>query len=130
MAKSAADFLNELTERELVPINILASLKRQVTAATKPVSAATIARLLVEKGHLTAVQAERLLGTPLRSAAPAAASPAPVGHNSQPVQSLPETKLLEPDELGLAPLDEGPTTKPKFSPPVAASSDSLEPLEL
>ena len=139
MTKSAADFLNDLAERELVPDNIVASLHRQVTAATKPVSAASIARLLVEKGHLTAVQAERLLGSPLHPAvhgptsasatAPATAS-APVPPRPQPIEPLPETKLLEPDELGLAPLEDVPASTKKAPQPAAASTDSLEPLEL
>jgi outer membrane protein assembly factor BamB len=136
MAKTAADFLSDLAERELVPERILSSLRRQVAAATRPVSAATVAKLLVEKGHLTTVQAERLLGTPLKPAVggpPVAASTAslsPAEPNRLPPPSLTETKPMELNELGLAPLEEAPRAPSKASPPVRPVTEALEPLDL
>ncbi len=119
MPKTAADLLSELDQRELVPPQIVASLRRQVAGAARPVSAVSIARLLVEKGHLTAVQAEKLLGVPLPPAKPAPSS-------------LAETRPMDA-ELGLAPLQ-------KAAAPVAASAakpnkpadatTALEPLDL
>ncbi|HUE69465.1 MAG TPA: hypothetical protein VMP01_01140, partial [Pirellulaceae bacterium] len=119
MAKTAIEFLSELTQRELVPPNIVASLRRQVGDSIKPVSAAAIARLLVEKGHLTAVQAEKLLGAPLAPARP-------------PLPSAAETKPMESD-LGLAPLQEipAPTGTPAAAPKKPAeATTALEPLDL
>ena len=51
MAKSAEQFLNDLEKSGLVPGEIVQSLRRQVAKATTPVGAATIAKLLVDKGQ-------------------------------------------------------------------------------
>lgn len=123
MAKTAAELLDELARQELVAPHILNSLRQQVGHTAKPISAATIARLLVEKKHLTAVQAERLLGASLSAAAPVSAKTAP----SAP--SLTETKPMLLDELGLAPLDEpSPATGTPTSETPAPRLD--EPLDL
>ncbi len=115
MTKTAAEFLSELAQRDLAPANVVASLRRQVGEATKPVSALAIARLLVEKGHLTAVQAERLLGAPLT----AAKHPSPA--------ALAETKPMDA-ELGLAPLADAPAPAKATRP--AEATTALEPLDL
>ena len=64
MSKTAADFLNELEKKALVPAGVLASLKSQVAKAKTPSSPAAIGKLLVDKGHLTATQAHQLLAAP------------------------------------------------------------------
>jgi len=91
---TAEEFLSDLARQNLVPAEIIESLRRQVAKSAKPVAPQTLAKLLVDKGHLTAVQSQRLLGA---APAPAAAKkPAPAA--------------LEPlgpaDDLGLTPLDD------------------------
>ena len=121
MAKTATEFLHKLAQRELVPPKIVDSLRRQVADKTKPISPATIARLLVEKGHLTVLQAEGLLGGPLPQA------------NKPPTpSSLPEATPMGLD-LGLAPLEQIPApTGPSISNAAkpADATTALEPLEL
>src|SRR5687768_2771527 len=92
MAKSADEFLNDLAARELVPAEIVASLRRQAAKSAQPVPAAAIAKLLTDKGHLTAAQAQQLLG------------------GGAPSGSAPVVKARQPAaELGLTPLDDGLT---------------------
>jgi outer membrane protein assembly factor BamB/TolA-binding protein len=100
MAKTADEFLNDLAERDLVPAEIVASLRRQVASSAKPVAAATLAKLLTDKGQLTAAQAQRILG----GAAAPAGQPAP-----RPAKAVAKSPAPMPadDLAGLAPLDDG-----------------------
>ena len=65
MAKTAQEFLDHLANSGLIPPEVLENLRRQVAKATKPVQPGTLARLLVDHGHLTETQGERLAGGPL-----------------------------------------------------------------
>ena len=65
MAKTAQEFLDHLASNNLIPPEVLESLRRQVAKATKPVQPGTLARLLVDHGHLTETQGERLAGAAL-----------------------------------------------------------------
>ncbi len=115
---SATELLNELESKRLVPEEIIASLRAQVVKAAKPVAAQTITRLLVEKGHLTPPQVQKLLGAP----AAAAAKPGPLATATKQAARAPATvasatatqpiadDLTSPDGLepldALSPLDE------------------------
>ena len=72
---TAEDLLNILEQRQLVSAGILASLRKQVAGAAKPIPPASVIKLLVDKQQLTPGQAEQLLRT---AATPAAASAAKV----------------------------------------------------
>jgi len=50
---SAEQFLDTLQEKDLIPVPLIESLRKQVAAAGKPVSAQSVAKLLIDKGHLT-----------------------------------------------------------------------------
>lgn len=108
---TAEEFLSEAARQNLVPGEVLESLRRQVAKSAKPVAPQTLAKLLVDKGHLTAVQSQRLLGTvpaaaaPTKKAAPAALEP-----------------LGPIDDLGLAPLED--LLAPLPPEPAAAPSKS------
>jgi len=120
MAKTATDLLNELASKDLVPGEVVASLRAQVAKAAKPVPPQQITRLLVEKGHLTAAQAQKLLGTAPAAASPKAATatatkPAPKAA-PKPATAAAATQSIADDLTaldGLEPLE---------------SLDSLEPL--
>src|SRR5687767_3160461 len=94
---TAEQFLQRLEQDRLVKADVLASLRGQVQKSAKPVAAATIAKLLVDKGVLTAAQSQTLLA----ATTPAAAVSAPA-------------KLVDPldDLLGFAPLDDDPLPNP------------------
>jgi len=108
---STEAFVALLEQRDLVPLDMLGKLRQQIAAAKKPVSAATVARRLVEQGLLTRAQAKRLLAVggkapdaPAGRAKPAAPSKEGDDLGLQPI--------AEEEELGLAPLDDEPRTKP------------------
>ena len=96
MPQTAAELLNELQKRALVPAGVLASLQSQVAKAAKPVAPAAIAKLLVEKGHLTATQAQQLLSAPAAAQAPAANS---AGSKSAVADLAPLDDLRPLDDL-------------------------------
>lgn len=121
MATTAHEFLDHLASNNLVPPEVLESLRRQVGKAARPVSAASVARLLVDRGHLTTAQGERLVGGPLPAAAPkqeekGAKTTAPKSSSSSGV-------------LGLEPLGDAPAAefaKSSSQPAVRAPSESQE----
>ncbi|MCA9170988.1 MAG: PQQ-binding-like beta-propeller repeat protein, partial [Planctomycetales bacterium] len=61
---SALELIDRLAQQQLISDKMAASLRKQVKAATKPVSAENLAKLLVKKGQLTAAQAKLLLAAP------------------------------------------------------------------
>ncbi|QDU28190.1 outer membrane biogenesis protein BamB [Anatilimnocola aggregata] len=125
-------FLQKLEQGGLAPPEIVASLRRQVAAAKQPIVPATIAKLLVDKGHLTPNQAYRLLdagGTASAAPKPAAPAPAtkPAGASAiQKPAAAPVHSSSALDDLGLAPLDDLPEppakgpAKPAVNQAVAA----------
>jgi hypothetical protein len=128
MSKNATELLNELQKKGLVPDEIIASLRTQVAKSSKPVAPQTITKLLVEKGHLTPPQAQKLLGAPATASKAAVtatatkqAAKAPAAVAAAATQSITDDLTsadgLEPldalsplDDLqpldGLSPLDE------------------------
>ncbi len=143
---NAEDLLAKLEKQELIAPEVIASLRRQIAAATEPIAPATVAKLLVDKKHLTAGQAQRLLehsGTsqiakqPAAAATPPAtppatasaiakvakpATPSVIQKPSQPAAAKPVPATHNSsvhDDLGLAPLDD---LEPLSPPPSAAAS--------
>jgi hypothetical protein len=105
MPQTAAEFLSDLERRALVPPGVLASLQSQVAKAAAPVAPAAVAKLLVEKGHLTSAQAQQLLGA-LSTATAQAAPPKAAGPKADHAE-LALADDLEPPG-GLEPLDDLP----------------------
>jgi len=105
-------FVALLEQRDLLPLDMLGKLRQQIAAAKKPVSAATVARRLVEQGLLTRAQAKRLLAaggeTPEAPAAPS--KPAAPAEEDDDLGLEPIAE--EEEELVLAPLDDEPRKKP------------------
>ena len=104
---STERFLALLEEKELLSARKVASLRAQIAQAPKPISAESLAKRLVKKGHITLDQAKRLL----------AAGPTPP---SQP-EAKPQSTDSD-DELGFAPLKDesfraGPSLTPVTEPP-------------
>src|SRR5690349_17971912 len=109
MAKTAQEFLDQLAAGGLVPAEVIENMRRQVAKSAKPVAAATVARLLVDRGHLTVAQGERLLGGPL-----------PPAKESKPAAAAAKTSSSSSSILGLTPIGPEPGVKPavKASPAV------------
>lgn len=133
---TAEDLLAKLEKGELVSPEVIASLRRQIAAAPEPIPPAAVAKLLVEKKHLTAGQAQRLLeqSTPPQIAKqPAAATPAVASSISKVAKAAPApVKPAAPaahnssvhDDLGLAPLDDLEALSP---PPSAVAKTPVAP---
>jgi outer membrane protein assembly factor BamB len=96
---SAEEFLAVLEQKDLLPAKVLESLKGQVRKSAKPIAAAAVAKLLIEKGLLTPALAQRLLS----------AGPKPPGRveaRPKPKPSAGPKKATDDDDFGLAPLDD------------------------
>jgi outer membrane protein assembly factor BamB len=61
MQKSANRFIELLEERQLLPAEVIAELRRQVSDSGVNLPPELLARLLVENGHLTKFQASKLI---------------------------------------------------------------------
>ncbi len=123
---AAEEFVALLEEKDLVSPEIVAHLRRQIARPGNPISAALIAKWLVDRGHLSRILAQRLL---TRAEETAEASKPP-----RPSEFDWEKQAEAEEELGLAPLDDeipsppAPRKRPK--PPAdvpAASSPSQAP---
>ncbi|MBN2579696.1 MAG: PQQ-binding-like beta-propeller repeat protein [Pirellulales bacterium] len=116
---SAEDFLTLLEEKDLLSPETLAKLRRQIAQSGKRIPAAKVAKLLVEKGHLTPAQAKRLLD----AGKPPAEKPTPAAPPAAKPPAAP--KRAAEDDLGLAPIDEetewGPGRRKKSSRPTPAT---------
>ncbi len=69
----AEKFLGLLEQKDLVPEEVLQELRQRVAASAKPISAESLAKHLVQAGHLTARQAQRFLQQLRESLGPDAA---------------------------------------------------------
>ena len=58
---SALDLIDLLENKDLISERRVKKLRQQVNAASKPITAANLAKLLVKNGHLTESQAKKLL---------------------------------------------------------------------
>lgn len=155
MAKTAQAFLDHLASNDLVPPEVVESLRRQVAKATKPVSPAILARLLVDKGHLTEKQGERLAESALPASKQSSSSsgvlglepigptPAKPAAGPKPAPKVSSKSQAEIDlaaaELGLAPIHQSPQAaapakpappaKPTASTPVKPKPKVATPIE-
>jgi outer membrane protein assembly factor BamB len=136
MAQTAQELLEQLASSGLVPPEVVESLRRQVAKATKPTAPGTIARLLVDHGHLTETQGERLAGGPLPASKKSASHSGvlglePIGEAPLKAVKTPVKPQVEIDQaaaaLGLAPIQESSKSAPKPAPakPAAAAKPPL-----
>lgn len=93
---SAEEFLDILEKKDLLDPELVADLRRRVGQSMAPVSAALLAKRLVDKGHLSRKLAQRLLDR--------AESEEPEDADV-PVKRPPDAKVKN-GNLGLAPLEE------------------------
>ncbi|MHC4399164.1 MAG: outer membrane protein assembly factor BamB family protein [Planctomycetota bacterium] len=139
------EFIALLEEKDLVPPEVVAHLRRQIARPNARLSAALIAKWLVDRGHLSRLLAQRLLTQAEEAAKAADAGEEPFAWEKQ--------AEAEEDEIGLAPLDDEiaempsaekrkpaapprrapkpPPAQPPQPPPAAAGSlldDELTPL--
>ena len=134
----AKQFIDLLEAQGLLSPDIVEELRRQVEESKSRITPATLARLLVENGHLTKFQATKLVSELSTKETPEQSKP--TEKQSQPaVQVKPTTPLSLEDDLGLAPL-EGVVDKPtsqsntgkaeQSSPPVSAPKGVETPVEV
>ena len=108
MAKTAQELLDQLASSGLAPPEVVESLRRQVAKAAKPVSPGTVARLLVDHGHLTEAQGERLAGAPLPASKKSASHSSsvlglePIGESPSKVAKAPAKSQAEIDQAAAA----------------------------
>ena len=114
---SAAKFLDKLEQTGLLDDKVLATLRKQVASSKKRVSPQAVAKILIQKGHLTSKQAKKMLegfGGTSSTAQPKQAPTAPPEEELQPLEDLQPLEELTPidDTPGLVddlePLDDTP----------------------
>jgi outer membrane protein assembly factor BamB len=104
MTESAAKLLALLQERRLLPDLLIESLRKQVAAAPQPLEAHHIAKLLQQKGKITAFQARQLLAEVEGRAETAdSVPPEPAAPNVAPTS---KRSPLGDNDLGLAEIEE------------------------
>ncbi|HUT91306.1 MAG TPA: PQQ-binding-like beta-propeller repeat protein [Thermoguttaceae bacterium] len=107
----AEEFVALLEKKDLVSPEVVAHLRRQIARPNSPISAALIAKWLVDRGHLSRLLAQRLLTQAEDSVETAEPRDAAFDWERQ----------AEGDELGLAPLDDEiagvRAAEPKKPPP-------------
>jgi outer membrane protein assembly factor BamB len=110
---NAVEFLDKLEQQGLLDMQLVAKLRQEVAGARKTVSAQKIAKLLIDKGHLTAFQAKKLMDdgvkSPVKGGAPLAprASQAPADDGGLDLLDDPAD-----DDLGLELVDDEPALTP------------------
>src|SRR3972149_4479236 len=95
---SPEEFVALLEEKDLVSPEVVAHLRRQIARPGKPISAALIAKWLVDRGHLSRLLAQRLI----TQAEDSEETPKP----ARDVKFDWEQEAEAEEELGLAPLDD------------------------
>lgn len=139
---TAAEFVNLLEERNLVPLPVLTALQRQIQqAAPRSIPAANVAKALVEKGLLSELLVQQLLDE-LQLRSPGNATIVAAGSKTAPrplAKSAPRKATAgDDDDLGLVPYEEkgkhstdqaASVPDPKKTPsPGSASRDNMSPL--
>lgn len=138
---TAEQFISQLESQGLLPEKLVKQLRRIVEDAATPPTPHDLARMLVEKGHLTAFQAKKLLPEEPAKHRPKAGGEQPIAKTVAP----PPVKRPAPRDDGLVPLDDEPAApkydellplddapaKPAAKGPAArpAASDELMPLD-
>ena len=100
---SASRLLQLLEQSGMLEKSLLTELRKQVAESKYKVSAESVAKILVDKGHLTKFQATKLVGqaTEEEEAAERAKGPRTRSTDPAPAKANPP----EEEELGLAPED-------------------------
>jgi outer membrane protein assembly factor BamB len=116
---TAVEFLDKLEQQGLLDARLVSALRQQVAESRKTVSAQKIAKLLIDKGHLTAFQAKKLIDDGARPTAKASRSER--ASEASPATADDGLELVdeEDDDLGLELVDEAP-------PAAATSVDDLD----
>ncbi|RMF87571.1 MAG: hypothetical protein D6741_20400, partial [Planctomycetota bacterium] len=136
---SASDFLTLLEEKDLVPPEVIAELRKKVDEAAggpKPLTAPMVARFLVDKGYLSRLLAQRLLDKASQESTeeerkrpeplPLSSSDSRVdisgiqSAEEEDVEEAPIEIVDEDEELGFA--DEPPEAEPVESSPASPSA--------
>src|SRR5262245_44987818 len=81
--------LDTLGRSGLIADDVLSTLRRQVTASGGKLDAPSIVRQLIDQGHLTKAQGERLLGAPVAR---------PQHHGTIEVEPDDELEVLDDDD--------------------------------
>ena len=118
---SAEQFLVILQEKDLLPADLIQRVRGQLKQAESPPTAEVLAEQLIAEGFLTPVLVKRLLEQPSAAATSPAAGTVPISASTKgdspifgPTPGVAARKSgqspaqAEPDELGLAPLDNEP----------------------
>lgn len=104
----AEQFIDLLDKRDLLSAEVIAGLRKQVGQAKEPMPAASLAKRLVDAGHLTAAIAKRLLASRAEEDI-SLSEPVPKEQiKPRPAAASPSENL---DNLELVPLDDEPTSK-------------------
>ena len=119
---SAEAFLDVLQKKDILPGSTLAALRKQVAESKTRISARQVAKLLVDKGLLTAAMAQHLLGGETKP--PAKAAPKPRQQPSRPQHRKPARN--RPARRGAAAPGKGQPPKPASQKPLAAASPPAE----
>ncbi|GAB6166299.1 PQQ-binding-like beta-propeller repeat protein [Thermostilla marina] len=136
---SASDFLTLLEEKDLVPPEVIADLRKKIDEAAngpKPLTAPMVARFLVDRGYLSRLLAQRLLDKasqdssseerkrpeplPLSGSDSRLDIPGPGSVGEEDIGDVPVEVVDEDEELGFA--DEPPEAESVEPSPETASS--------
>ncbi len=115
---SAAEFLAVIEEKDLVSKELLFTLYKRVAQSQQPVSAAEIAKILIDQGYLTPALAHRLMGPPPEQHLQSAAAPEKEEHKprekliEQQERTEQEEKKEVVEDIGFAPLKEEREPRP------------------
>lgn len=138
---SANSFLQRIEQLALLDERILAQLRKQVAEAKGSVTAETLAKVLVDNGHLTVFQAKKIISDlapedDIPVSKPSSASSKPVsGSPSKPTAKSTGKPVAKPapkpkaEELGLAAEELGLADDEGGLVPIEDDADGLMPLE-
>ncbi|MGI6417325.1 MAG: hypothetical protein ACOX1P_16810 [Thermoguttaceae bacterium] len=131
---SAEEFIKILEDKDLLDPSLIAELRRRVEQSMAPVSAALLAKRLVDKGHLSRKLAQRLLDQPEPAQAPsppASKTPAkqperekdqlppglaPLEEEQSKLEELADIEQTEEEDWQLMPLDDEPRPPARSAP--------------
>jgi TolA-binding protein len=140
---SAEEFIDILEQKDLLEPGLVDDLRRRVEQSMAPVSAALLAKRLVDKGHLSRKLAQRLLdraeSEPLEETAPVetpSKEVADAGHlglapleedddEDEVLEGVAELEMTEEEDWGLQELEED---KPSPLPPIAKPASPAAPV--
>ena len=102
---SAEDFLQRVEQTGLVSEPLLAEMRKRISQSTRRIRPEMLAKLLVDRGELTAAQARKLVSDANNPVPP----PPPLSAPPEKHEPLSEFKLVsENDDLDFAPDEDDP----------------------